>query len=386
MPAARRWRTVGLVSAESTDEAPAQLDASDEPGAPENVADARTGVAVVFNPNKVDVPRVKAAVRAAATAAGRPAPLWIKRSKKHQGRKRIRKALKRGVGLVLAVGGDGTVRTAADALRGTGATLAIIPFGTGNLLARNLDLPLSSFEDALTIAFGNTERAIDIGVATLTESSGKESEHAFVVMAGLGLDAAIVANTNSALKDRVGWLAYVDAGVRSLPKVRKVRVHYAIGDDAPHSAHVRTIVVANCGSLPGNIQLMPDALLDDGLLDIAVMQPKTIFGWLKIWSTVGWENRVLRRTSLGRSYIRLTNRGRETELTYLRGESISLAVDEPQQFELDGDDFGEVVAVKLRADPGGLVVKVAAERQGQLGARRAAGSSRPERADRRQEQ
>ncbi|MDQ1583375.1 MAG: diacylglycerol kinase [Microbacteriaceae bacterium] len=316
----------------------------------------------MFNPNKVDVRRVKAAIRAAATAAGRPEPLWIKRSKKHPRRKQVRKAIKNGAGLVLAVGGDGTVRSAADALRGTGATLAIIPSGTGNLLARNLALPLSSLEDAVAIAFGGTDRAIDLGVATLRESGGKESEHAFVVMAGLGLDAAIVANTNSALKDRVGWLAYVDAGVRSLPKVGKVRVHYAIGDDAAHSAHVSTIIVANCGELPGNIQLIPDALIDDGLLDIAVMQPKTILGWLRIWSRVGWENRVLRRTALGRSYIRLTSRGRETQLTYLRGRSISIAVDEPQPFELDGDDFGEVSSVRLRTDPRGLVVKVPAAR------------------------
>ncbi|MDQ1608877.1 MAG: diacylglycerol kinase [Microbacteriaceae bacterium] len=350
------------MTAASKEDASAHIAASDEVDTPENEAAAPAGIAVVFNPRKVDVPRVKAAIRAAATAAGLPKPQWIERSKKHRGRKRIRKATRKGVDLVVAVGGDGTVRTVADALRGTGATLAIIPSGTGNLLARNLGLPLSSFDDALTIALGNSDRAIDIGVATLTAIDGKQGEHAFVVMAGLGLDAAIVANTNSALKDRVGWLAYVDAGVRSLPKVGKVRVHYAIGDDAVHSAHVRTIVVANCGSLPGNIQLIPDALIDDGLLDIAVMQPKTIFGWLRIWSTVGWENRVLRRTSLGRSYIQLTNRGRETQLTYLRGDSISIAVDEPQQFELDGDDFGEVISVKLRVDPGGLVVKVAGER------------------------
>jgi diacylglycerol kinase (ATP) len=126
------------------------------------------------------------------------------------------------------------------------------------------------------------------------------------------------------------------------------------------SAARPTILVANCGSLPGNIELIPDALIDDGMLDIAVIQPKSIFGWLMIWRKVTWENRVLRKTSLGQRIIRFTDRAVRTELSYLRGESVRLTVENPEPFELDGDEFGEISAVDLTVDRRGLKVRVPA--------------------------
>jgi diacylglycerol kinase (ATP) len=274
---------------------------------------------------------------------------------------------------VIAAGGDGTVREVAEALRGTGVPLALVPSGTGNLLARNLEHPLSNIEESVRIAFSGAERAIDIGVARLTPAnappedttsghaetaSGGVTEHCFLVMTGLGIDAAMVANTSSSLKDKVGWLAYVDGTMRSLPSLEKVGLRYSIDGGPQRRAHVSTILIANCGSLPGNIELIPDTKMDDGLLDIAVLQPKSLLGWLMIWRAVTWENRVLRRTSLGRSIIKHTGTGKSNTLTYLRGASVRLSVDKPQPFELDGDPFGEVDSVELTVDAGALLVKV----------------------------
>ncbi|WP_431279119.1 diacylglycerol/lipid kinase family protein [Leifsonia poae] len=323
---------------------------------PDRAAPAR--VAVVYNPIKVDETRVRAAVDAAATNAGIADVLWLSTTVENEGQSQTREALDAGATLVLAAGGDGTVRAVAEALRDQDAALAIVPSGTGNLLARNIGIPLTSLDDACAIAFQGRTRAIDIGIATTTDESGASVDRAFLVMAGLGIDAAMMANARPQLKKRVGWLAYVDAGFRALPKSKKVRVGYSLDGGPTRLAHVSTILVANCGSLPGNIELIPDALVDDGMFDIAILQPKSIFGWLMIWRKVTWENRVLRKSALGQRIIRITDRAVRTELSYLRGSTVRLTVDVLEPFELDGDGVGTVTEVQLTVDPGGLKVRV----------------------------
>jgi len=327
-------------------------------------AGAATTAAVVYNPIKVDITRLKAAVETAAASAGVREILWFETTADDgtgaggAGQQQTRDALAAGATLVLAAGGDGTVRAVAEALRDRDADLAIVPSGTGNLLARNVGVPFARLDDACAVAFGGATRQIDLGIASITAKDGGIHEHAFLVMAGLGIDATMIANTRPRLKRRLGWLAYVDAGFRALPRAQKVRVHYTLDAGTTRTAQVSTILVANCGSLPGNIELIPDASVDDGALDIAVLQPRSLFGWLLIWRKVTWENRVLRRSAVGRKIIRFTDRAIRTELTYLRGESVRLTVERPEPFELDGDGFGDVVAVGLTVDPGALRVRV----------------------------
>jgi diacylglycerol kinase family enzyme len=318
--------------------------------------------AVVYNPLKVDEARVHAAVQAAAERAGVRELLWLATTVDDAGQQLTRDALAAGATLVLAAGGDGTVRAVVEGLRDTDAELAILPSGTGNLLARNLGVPYGRLDLACAIAFSGETRRIDVGLARVTREDGSRLEHAFLVMAGVGIDAALLANTRPRLKRSVGWLAYVDAGFRALRKAQKVRIGYTLDGGTRRSAQVSTILVANCGSLPGNIELIPDALVDDGLLDIAVMQPRSFFGWLMIWRKVTWENRVLRRSALGRRIIRFTERAIRTELSYLRAASVHLTVERPEPFELDGDGLGELVGVELSVDAGGLAVQVPARR------------------------
>ena len=329
-------------------------------GASEANADggARRAV-VIHNPTKGDGSGLREALADASRAAGWSEPLWLETTPDDGGQGRAREALAAGADVVVVSGGDGTVRCVAEGLRDSDVPLALAPAGTGNLLARNLALPLSSLEQSVDVALTGRTRSVDLGVATLTAPDGSQSEHAFAVMAGLGLDAAMIANARPALKRHVGWLAYVDSGVRSLRRATNVRVRFSVDEQGERAARVSTILVGNCGSLPGGIELLPDARIDDALLDVALLQPRSILGWLAIWRRVAWENRVLRRSSLGRRIIRLTGTRRSRRLiTYLRGESVRIAVDEPEPFELDGDEFGEVVAVELRVDAGGLLVRV----------------------------
>jgi diacylglycerol kinase family enzyme len=319
-------------------------------------------IAVVHNPVHDDGVRVREAVEAAAARSGGAEVLWLETTRENAGEAQTADALSRGASLVIAAGGDGTVRAVAAALRGRDAALGILPSGTGNLLARNLGIPLGSVEAACAVAFDGDTRRIDLGVATATRPDDRVTEHTFLVMAGVGIDAAMIANTRPSLKRRFGWLAYVDAAFRSLPASRKLRVRFRLDAGHERSAHVSTILVANCGLLPGNMELIPDGLIDDGLLDVAIVQPATVFGWLAIWRKVTWENRVLRKSALGRRIIRVTDRAIRTQLSYLRGASVQLALDAAEPFELDGDGFGEVTALDLRVDERALQVRVPPQR------------------------
>jgi len=313
---------------------------------------------VVFNPTKDNVRALKKAVKSSAAAAGWANTLWIETTKDDPGHSMVARAVDAGVDLVIASGGDGTVRSVAHGLRGTGIPLGIVPGGTGNLLARNLSIPINSVTSAVAVAFSGAQRVIDVGIAELGRADGTIATEGFVVMAGLGFDATMIANTSAVLKERLGWLAYVESGIRSIAGAKRLHIRFTIDGHREHSAHVSTILVGNCGVLQGNIELMPGARLDDGELDIAILQPRNLFGWLLIWRKVTWENRVLRRTAFGRRYIRYTGSEKSTMLTYLRGTGASVHVDEPQAIELDGDGFGEVTSVRLWADARSLVVKV----------------------------
>jgi len=316
--------------------------------------------AVVVNPVKVDVVKLRASVDAAAAAAGWGSSLWFETTTTDAGQSVTRQALRQGASVVIAAGGDGTVRAVAEGLRDSGVALAIVPTGTGNLLARNLRLPLGNLDVSVALAFEGAERAVDMGVASATRPDGSTRDYVFLVMAGVGLDAEMIAKTRPDLKKHVGWLAYVDAGVRLMPKAKPFGIRYSLRARPESTAHVSSVLIANCGVLPGNMQFLPDAEVDDGILDIAVLQPKGMLGWLKIWRRVTWENGVLRRSAVGRRIIKITESDNERTMTTLRAPDIRIAVDEPQGFELDGDEFGEVLSVYVRVDPRSLVVRVPA--------------------------
>jgi diacylglycerol kinase (ATP) len=314
--------------------------------------------AVIYNPAKVSLPKLKKAVNLAAKKAGWSPVIWFETTEKDAGQRVTASAIGRGATLILVAGGDGTVRAVAEALRDRDVSMAVLPAGTGNLLARNLGLATSTLSHSISVAFGDTEKRIDLGIASIERDDGKSDDHVFLVMAGFGLDAKMIANTNSQLKKRVGWLAYVDAGVRSIPTLRPVRLRYRLDDAAERAINAHSIIIGNCGSLQGGIVLLPDAKLDDGLFDIVVLRPRGRFGWLRIWNKVTWENGVLRKSVFGRKIIGLSPEVKD--LTYLRGADLRLRVEAAQAIQLDGDEFGEAVAIHSWVEPGALTVRVSA--------------------------
>ena len=312
--------------------------------------------AVVYNPIKVDLEALKAAVEDEPGSSGWTVH-WLPTSEDDPGQGPAREALEAGASVVIAAGGDGTVRAVAEVVRGTDAALALLPSGTGNLLARNLDLTLDDVGHSLESAFGGGSRDIDIADIEIRRSDGTVDKHAYLVMAGAGLDAQIMSNTDSELKKKVGWLAYAQALAVVLRDKQQLRLTYKVDRRRSRSARAQAIVVGNCGSLPANILLLPDAVVDDGLLDVIVIKPESIRGWLAVIVKVFWENGVVRRTKLGRRMSEM----KTSSVDIRQAVTVVAKLSKPEEIELDGDPFGEAVGFRVVVDAGGLTIRIPAE-------------------------
>ena len=347
------------VAPDTADDETGEARRVDAAGRPEPLADAgrpSPKAALVYNPIKVDAEQLRSLVTRLSAEAGWTEPLFYETTVDDLGDDVTRQALDEGVDAVLVAGGDGTVRAVSEAMTGSDVPLTIVPSGTGNLLARNLQLPLDGPEDMVRATFDGDREAIDVGLARLRRPDGKIDEHAFVVMGGMGLDAAMIANTNPQLKKSMGWVAYVDGAARSLVSAQPFRVMYELPGHRLHSTRVQSVLFANCGSLPAGLELIPEASVSDGELDIVIVQPKGPFGWLLVWRRVAWDNSVLRRFRTGRRILSL--RTRDSAVRYARGEGIDIGTSEPRPVQLDGDEFGEAVHVTVRVDPAALRIAI----------------------------
>lgn len=329
----------------------------------EQVTDAAGGskrAAVIFNPIKEGVEELRTVVTEVEREHGFGPTLWLETTPEDPGTGQARKAVEEGVDLVIAAGGDGTVRAAVEGLEDSGIPVGLIPLGTGNLFARNLDIPVNDIPAATALAFTGVDRAVDVLRARVRRPDGTTHTEVSLVMSGIGFDAAMIANTDPDLKKRVGWLAYVDAGIRAIPNSAPFRVAHRMDDGRTHRSRVASVLIANLGYLPGNIELIPEAAIDDGRLDVVRLQPRNVWGWLMVWRKVAWENRVLRKTALGRQLIDLTGGNKRREVVYASGRTVDIVIDgEAQEFEIDGEEMGQITAARFAIDPKALVVRVA---------------------------
>ena len=316
-------------------------------------AAAARRAALVYNPIKVDAPTLRDTVTRLSAEAGWAQPLFYETTVDDLGDDVARQALAEKVDAVLVAGGDGTVRAVSEAMDGSGVPLAIVPSGTGNLLARNLRLPLTDPTAMVRAVFEGDTLAMDVGWCRVTRPDGDTAENAFVVMGGIGLDAAMIANTRPNLKKTVGWVAYVDGAARALPGAKPFRVMYQLAGRRLHSTKVQSVLFANCGSLPAGLELIPGASVADGDLDVVIFQPKGLFGWLFVWRRVAWDNSVLRRFRAGRQVLAL--RTKDNSVLYARGAGIDIAAQGARPVQLDGDEFGVATAVRVHVSPGGLL-------------------------------
>ncbi|BAJ26369.1 MULTISPECIES: phosphatase PAP2 family protein [Kitasatospora] len=322
------WRALPPRAPRTPARHPARTDAPARADAPPT--------ALVYNPLAVDDALLER-LSAVLVAHGHRPPSRLPGDPDDCGRAAAERALADGARLVAACGGDGTVTACAEALAGTGATLAVVPCGTGNLLARNLGLPVEPVA-ALAAALDGRTRRIDLIRA---EGDGLPARAA-ATMAGMGLDAAVMADTAPALKRRLGWPAYLLAAVRHLAD-RRFAVTVRVDDAPPLRRRVRTAVVGNVGRLQGGVRLLPAARPDDGVLDLVLIGPHGFLGW---WRTL---------LSL------LTGKppaGPDAPLEHHRGHRIELTATRPRPRECDGDPVGPGRTLVLTARPAALLVRV----------------------------
>jgi diacylglycerol kinase (ATP) len=266
-------------------------------------------------------------------------PVWLETTSEDPGRSQAQQALDGGAAAVIAFGGDGTARVVAEVLARTGVPMGLLPAGTGNLLARNLGIPPNRLESSLHIALTGRNRTIDVGRVELGATmNGEPRREAFLVMAGLGFDAEVMAGTDPQLKERLGWPAYLVAGVGRL-RGRRTPVTLRVDDGPLQQRRVRAVVVGNLGMLQGGIQLMPGALPDDGWLDVVVVSPRFLLGWLSVTGAV------------------ITRRGHAT-VEHFRCRTIEVRAERPLHAQLDGDPAGTAQMMRASVDPLALLIRV----------------------------
>ena len=307
--------------------------------------------AVVYNPVKVPLDEVRRAVGEQERAHGWELSRWYETSSEDSGVRAAEDALEGEPTVVIVAGGDGTVRTVAEVVRGTCTPIALLPAGTGNLLARNLGLPLNDVDDAVATAFSGMTRAVDVGVAELENETGERRTHLFLVMAGIGLDAEMAEHTTVLAKKRLGWMAYVAPIARSVIANRLFHLDYRVDAGHVRSTRAHTVIVGNCGTLTGNMRLIPTAKVDDGLLDVVMFRPKGRLGWAGIGPRLTLHC-LAGQSHFGRSMLSLAPDLKS--LGYAQGVRFDARFETPRGVELDGDAFGLVKRARITVRPGAL--------------------------------
>ena len=278
--------------------------------------------AVVFNPVKVpDLDLLRRLINDGLAAAGWPEPRWLETTAEDSGRGQAAAAVADGAELVFVCGGDGTVMAVVTALAGTDVALAVLPAGTGNLLAANLGLGTDP-ATGIQVALEGGRKRIDVGAV---------GDRCFAVLAGMGFDAQMLEGTSEAAKKHIGWLAYLVGAAKHL-RGRPMRVRIVLDGGAPMPRRPRSVIIGNVGRLQGGVRLLSEAEPDDGKLDVAVLSPHT----LRHWAALGWA--VLRR------------RRRVPLMETYTAERVEIFSNRAQPRQLDGDliEPGKTLKVQVR--------------------------------------
>ncbi|MET0861575.1 MAG: diacylglycerol kinase family protein [Microbacterium sp.] len=309
-------------------------------------------IAVVWNPSKTEKETLEAGLTEAIGEGATPEISWWETTEEDPGQGPTKDALAAGADLIIVAGGDGTVRAAAEHLAdvSSDAQLGIIPLGTGNLLARNLEVPIKDLPAAFVRALDGDAHPIDVGWVEVELASGTE-RHAFAVMVGFGIDAHMIAETNDDLKDKAGWLAYVESLGRALAASEVVPFHITKDDEPARDEEGHTLLIANCGSLQGGITLLPDAVPDDGELDYLVLSAEGIAQWAGTLKTMVWDN-GLKRLITDSDEVTSTD-----DVNHGRAKKLAVTLPEARAFEIDGEEVGETKSFTVSIQPAAIHVR-----------------------------
>ncbi len=293
----------------------------------ETVCD-RERVAIIFNPvsGTEDLATRRTGLEQLARAAGLTCGLAETDADRGAG-PLATQAVADGMERVIVSGGDGSVTEAAHALAGTATSLAVVPGGTGNLLALNLGIPTDR-DAAMRLALGGAALPIDIGRA---------NGSAFLIAAGMGLDARVMRAADRTLKDRYGQLAYFIAGWRNLGR-RHTLFTITIDGRRLHR-YGQTVLVANLGRITAGLELVPGSDPGDGVLEVAILRTRRV----RDLALLAW------RALLGRP--------RSDDLLEVhRGRHIVVETRAAQPVQIDGDEHPPTNRLEFTVERGSLLL------------------------------
>jgi YegS/Rv2252/BmrU family lipid kinase len=242
-----------------------------------------------------------------------------------------REAVASGSDAVIAAGGDGTLNEAIQALAGTDIAVGYLPYGTVNIWARELNMPMQVDAAAAAIVDGLIKE-VDLGLA---------NDRYFLLMAGIGFDGEVVrrARTLERHKHRFGVLPYVAAGVSTLPVFRGIDVELRY-DGLIRRVQALMLVVGNTRLYGGRYHFTPNAVANDGWLDLCIVKGRGQLAMIR------QSLPLLLLGSIGRSDVEM-----------LRVRELSVHTDEASPMQVDGE-LGGSTPVQFRVAPKALKVIV----------------------------
>lgn len=250
-----------------------------------------------------------------------------------------REAAGRGCDIVVAAGGDGTVSAVAGGLVGSGSRLGILPMGTGNVLARELGLPLDLEGAVALLARPHATAALD---------AMKIGDRYFFTQVGVGLDALMIRDTSTEQKKRFGRLAYLGTALTRLLGFRPRRFTITV-DDRCERRRASQVLVANSGTLgQPPFRWGPGIRPDDGRLSVCIFRPRTLLDYARLaWNVVRGRHRE------------------EPNIRYLdAARSVRIEARHPFPVQADGEILGQT-PVALEIVPGAVRVVVPSDQQGE---------------------
>lgn len=187
-------------------------------------------------------------------------------------------AVQSGVDVVAAYGGDGTIMEVASGLLGSDVPLAILPGGTGNVISIDLGIP-ADLGAACLLAIGEKSR-----IATI--DCGQLHDQIFLLRLSVGLEAEMVETTTREAKDRYGIFAYLWSAVQNLRQPEIAHFKLTLDGQDIETDGI-TCIVANSGNLGlSGVNLLPTVKIDDGLLDVIVVQQASMTALFEILGSV----------------------------------------------------------------------------------------------------
>jgi diacylglycerol kinase (ATP) len=257
-------------------------------------------------------------------------PLWYEVNKSRRAPKYARRAAAKGADVLFVWGGDGTVQRCIDAVAGTDTAVAILPAGTANLLASNLEVP-GDLAEAVRVGLHGDRRRLD---------TGSVNGERFMVMAGAGFDARMISDADRGTKDKLGRAAYVVTGIRNLA-ARRAKATVKVDGQPFFSGKVSCVLAANVGKILGGVEAFPQAQPDDGRLELGVVTARNPVQWARTFG----------RLTLGHPdqspFVQVTT-----------GKKFSIRFDRKIRYELDGGARPASKKLRIKVRPASVTVCV----------------------------